>query len=276
MQTALMKTRTGRLTRRKASPWYSIKDKAADRAEVFIFDEIGFFGVSADRFVRDLSAIKSKNIDLRLNTPGGNVFEGMAIFNALKAHPAEITTHIEGLAASIGSVIALAGSTINIAKNAFMMIHQSFTIALGNAEELRREAGILDKIDNAIADIYSEHTGETMATIMGLMEDETWFTAEEAEDIGLADNIIGEATEENQFDLSIFNHAPKLLMQSKKKSNEKFTERDIEQILRDAGVPISQSKATASGRSKRAGLRDADKELKDQLLIHEMKSIIRS
>ena len=277
--TKTINQRTKKLTRRNASNWYSLKEnKHEDRAEVFIFDEIGFFGVTAQEFVKEISAIKASNIDLRLNTPGGNVFEGMAIFNALQSHPAKITTHIDGLAASIGSVIALAGDEINMAKNAFMMIHESWTIVLGGAADLRKEAEVLDKIDLMIADVYAAHTGEDLEVISQLMAEETWFTAQEAFDIGLIDNIIGESNQENHFDLSVFNHAPKELISAKVNESREYTERDVEKILRDAGIPKSKSKAIAAGCRERTNKnrRDAgESELEVKTIISNIKSILR-
>src|SRR5690349_3999363 len=95
--------------------WYAITAKATnDSAEVSIYDAVGGYGVTADQFVRDLKAIDAKTINLRLNTPGGGVFDGTAIYNALRAHPANVVVHIDGLAASVGSVIAMAGDEIRI------------------------------------------------------------------------------------------------------------------------------------------------------------------
>lgn len=169
--------------------WYEIKAAVNDTAEVMIYDEIGGWGIQAKQFINDLSEVTAKNIDLRLNTPGGSVFDGNAIYNALKRHPANITSYIDGLAASMGSIIALAGQQVVMADNAMYMIHNPWTVAYGDAGEFRKTADTLDKLKSSMVRIYSEKTGLSEDDVTSLMNDETWYTAEEAKESGFADEI---------------------------------------------------------------------------------------
>lgn len=269
-----IKNRAANLTKRKQStPWYKINSKKGDeRAEVFIFDEIGFFGITAEQFVKDLTSITAKNIDLRINTPGGEVFDGMAIFNALERHPANITVHIEGIAASIGGVIAMAGDTVNIAKNAHIMIHAAWSFVIGNSDDMRKQADLLDRIDSTIADIFVERTGQDMQTIVDIMDDETWLTGQEAVDAGFADNVTGDAIAENNFDLSIFNNAPSELINNFNPANDMdldLSKKGIEKVLREAGYSRSQCKAFIARGYEGTGLRDAD-EQRSLVLIEDL------
>lgn len=169
--------------------WYKIVNKSPDVADVLIYDEIGMWGVSAKRFVEQFNGITAKKINLRINSVGGAVFDGFAIYNAVKAHAATVNVFVDGLAASISSVIALAGDTVTIAKNAYMMIHKPWSMAAGDADSLRKEAALLDKLCETIAMTYCEKTGKTLAEMQKCMADETWFDATEAKAFGLADAI---------------------------------------------------------------------------------------
>lgn len=168
--------------------WFSIK-ATAERAEVLIYDEIGLWGVTAAEFVEQINSLNVKAIDLRLNTPGGSVFDGNAIFNAIKRHPAEVTVHIDGLAASMGSVIALAGDHVKMAANALYMIHNPWTIALGDAKEMRATADILDKLRDGLVGTYEGKTGMSREEVIAAMDAETWYSAEEAKAAGFVDEL---------------------------------------------------------------------------------------
>lgn len=202
---SLKNTRPVAQIREGKSDWYKITNRA-DVTEISIYDEIGYVGVTAGDFIRDLGTVKSSKISLRLNSPGGDVFDGIAIMNALRNHSAEVTVHIDGLAASIASVIAMGGDHIVMARNAQMMIHDAFSIAVGNATDMRKTADLLDKASDNIASIYAERTGTDTDVWRGLMKDETWYSAEEAVDAGLADEVAGSASKsKNSWDLSIRN-----------------------------------------------------------------------
>lgn len=190
--------------------WYSIKNQAdGDTAEVYIYDEIGYFGVTAQDFVNDLRSVHAGQIDLHLNTPGGDVFDGIAIYQALKDHPANVTTYVDALAASAGSFIAQAGDTVVMKKNSTMMIHDAAGLAIGNSSDMRELADLLDKTSDNIASIYAERTGGDTETWRAAMQAETWYSADEAVAAGLADEVAGgkQDSPENTFDLSIYNYA---------------------------------------------------------------------
>lgn len=155
-------------------------------------------------------------INLRIDSAGGGVFDGMAIYNQLKRHPAAINVTVDGLAASIASVIAMAGDTIEMGEGTQMMIHDASTIAWGNAGELRRTAELLDSISGDIAEIYARRSGKPAETIRNLMTAETWFKAREAVDFGLADTTLaGDPAVQAHLEpaeAARFKHPPKALL----------------------------------------------------------------
>ncbi len=198
---------------RTNKPWYTLKNQSGN-AELMIYDVIGdWAGLSARQLVDSLKTIDSNEITVRINSPGGSVFDGIAIYNALRYHPANITVRIEGLAASIASVIAMAGDTVQMAENALFMIHNPFGWVSGEADDLRRIAGMLDKARDSIAMTYSERSGLPVTDIEALMAEETWFTAAEAKEKGLIDSIDKPVKLAASFDLSLFNHAPPITME---------------------------------------------------------------
>jgi ATP-dependent protease ClpP protease subunit len=190
--------------------WFEIKDAKNDTTEILIYDEIWAFGTNANDFVKGLKGVTTPKISLRINSPGGDVFDGLAIYNALRAHPAKKTVHVDGLAASIASVIAMAGDEIVMADSAFMMIHDSWGLAIGNSEELRALADTLEKIDGSIAGIYATRTGKKADDLRAMMDAETWMTAAEAVEMKFADKSEDAAEAKNaaRFDLSGFKNAP--------------------------------------------------------------------
>lgn len=186
--------------------WFEINNKAKGTADIWIYSEIGGFDVNAKSFIDELKEVKGKDLNVHINSLGGSVFDGLAIYNALKSHKGKVTTIVEGIAASIASVIAMAGDTIEMSKNSLFMIHNPFTMAGGDADELRKTANVLDKIRDEIASIYSSKTSEDHNTLIGLMSAETWFNAEETLEIGFA-NAIGDSVEiVNNYDISKFNN----------------------------------------------------------------------
>ncbi len=188
--------------------WYRITNSAdGTSAEVAIYDEIGYFGVTASDFIRELAALDTKRIDLRLNTPGGEVFDGVAIYNALRNHPATVTTHVDGLAASIGSVILQAGDHRVAAKASQTMIHDGHGVVIGNAADMRQTADLLDQVSNMIAEVYAERSGGSVEDWRAAMLAETWYNADEAKAAGLVDEVAGTAKADNTWDLSIYSHA---------------------------------------------------------------------
>lgn len=197
-------------------PWYSIRSAAESEAVVYIYDEIGggLFeeGVTAKAFVSELGAISAPRIALHVNSPGGSVFQGQAIFNAIAGHPATVTTYIDGVAASIASVVALAGEKVVMARNALFMIHDPFLLTMGTAAELRKAAGLLDQVAATIRATYVAKTGQDEELIAQAMAEETWFSAGEAAAWGFADEVAdplaAAASGARTFDLSRFRNAP--------------------------------------------------------------------
>ena len=223
--------------------WYSIEAKAGSKeADLFIYDTIGVWGVAANEFVKELNDLDVDTLNLRINSPGGNVFDGVAIFNALKKHDAKVITHIEALAASIASIIALAGDEILIADNAFYMIHNPYTWAAGDAESMRKTANMLDKVTDSLIKTYTDKTGKTSAEIKQLMDDETWFNAEEAKEIGFADSITDEEDIDAAFDLSLYSNVPEQVLNTL--NAKKPSPRKLEHALREVGG-LSNSDAKA-------------------------------
>lgn len=185
---------------RKTEPrrWYQITAKAEGQAEILIYEEIvdpitaELFGIgqSAKSFARDLKALGPvTQLDVRINSVGGDVFEGTAIYNLLKTHRAKKTVYVDGIAASIASVIAMAGDTIVIADNAWMMVHDPSGLVWGTAEDMRKMAEAMDKIKAGLVTAYQGKTGRPADEIQALMSDETWMTAEDAVSEGFADQV---------------------------------------------------------------------------------------
>ena len=171
-----------------------------DAARIDVYDVIGETwdgsGMSAKRFVTDMAGLKGKRLDIHINSVGGLVFDGIAIANAIRQHDAKTVAHIDGLAASIASVIALAADEVRMAGNAFMMIHDPTSGVWGTAADMRREAEALDKIRLKLADEYViAANGVGREKFEKMMADETWLTAEECKDLGLVDAIDAETPE---------------------------------------------------------------------------------
>lgn len=181
-------------------PWYTITnqtDETSDvdteeevAAQVYIYDEIGgSFGVSADEFVKELNDITASKIDVRINSPGGAVWDAIAIYNALIKHPATITTYVDALAASAASIVALAGDNVVMMVGSQMMIHDALGAEIGNAADMRAMAKFLDQQSDNIASMYAVKAGGELKEWRSLMLAETWLMANEAVEMGLADEV---------------------------------------------------------------------------------------
>ena len=176
--------------------------KNENNADISIFGEIVTSGyewyesdVSASGFQKDLKGLgEVDTINLHINSPGGSVFDGIAIYQMLVQHKAKINVYVDGLAASIASVIAMAGDNIYIPKNAMLMVHNPWTVAAGNASELRKQADDLDKIGQSMKESYLSKTNGKLdqETLQKLLDDETWLSADEALAYGFADEVLEE------------------------------------------------------------------------------------
>lgn len=211
------------------SDWYDIRNHASGPAIVSIYDEVGYFGVTAQDFIRDLNAIDG-DVELHLSTPGGEVFDGLAIYGALKQRAGNVAVVVDSLAASIGSVIAMAASPGQLAvmPNATLMIHDGFALCVGNAADMMETAALLEKTSDNIASVYAERSGKPAAEWREAMRAETWYVGQEAVDAGLADRVLTKTSQaqapaessdadEHQpamaatFDLSVFRRTPAAL-----------------------------------------------------------------
>lgn len=172
--------------------WYSIK-AASDgaSANISIYEEIGGWGITAQQFSEDLKALGAvSHINLHIHSPGGDVFDGIAIYNLLSKHPAKVTVNIDGLAASMASVIAMAGDRIVMPENAMMMIHKPWGISGGNANEMRDYAELLDKVESVLIPAYARKTGKSAESLATMLEDETWMDGRECVAQGFADELL--------------------------------------------------------------------------------------
>ena len=203
----------------EVAPWFKIENKAntKKKTKVYVYDAIGgWFGVDVREFINEISDIEDDEFDLHINSPGGAVFDGISIYNAIRQHDAEVTVYIDGLAASAASFIAQAGDTIIMARNAEMMIHDAIGLCMGNQADMLAVADRLDKVSDNIADIYAYNAGGETADWRELMRAETWYSAKEALAAGLVDEMLDPDKEDeeeddeasNSWDLSkIFNYA---------------------------------------------------------------------
>lgn len=198
-------------------PWYRIVNLDDDGpARVDVFDEIGgsWFsdGVTASGFTAAIAAIPSaKALEVHINSPGGDVFDGIAIYNAIAQRPGPVTTVVDGLAASAASFIAQAGKKRVVSPGSMMMIHDASGLCIGNAAEMRELADLLDQVSGNLADIYAAHAGKTSAAWRDAMQAETWYKAQDAVDAGLADQLAerpAPADATARFDLSVFARVP--------------------------------------------------------------------
>lgn len=172
---------------------YRVAARANAEAEVMIYEDVGagfFGGVTAAQFAKDLAGLGAvKTIHLRINSMGGDVFDGMAIYRRLVDHPARVVSHVDGAAVSIASVIAMAGDEIRISESGFMMIHDAWGFATGGPDDMRRMADLLETTTSSIADVYTARTRLGVAAVRNMMAEETWMTGAEAVERGFADSV---------------------------------------------------------------------------------------
>ncbi len=173
--------------------WYRIKAEGSGPAIVYLYGTVGQDwwgeGNSALDFAKELDDLGGRDIELRVNSEGGDVFEGYAIYSALNRYQGRITAYVDGLAASAASFLIMAADEVVMGEPAFLMIHNSWTFAIGNADELRDVSDRLDAIDGQIVGIYERKSGKSADDIAGAMAAETWFTSEQALEWGLIDRI---------------------------------------------------------------------------------------
>lgn len=183
--------------------WTMRREQNSAKAEILIYEDIGdgmFGGLSAKSFVDQLTALGDvTEIDVRINSWGGIGAEGIAMYNALERHPATVNVYVDAMAASAASIVAMAASPgkLVIAPNARLMVHRAWNIAVGNTHEMQATAEQLDQLDNQIAAMYAKRTGRRAATMLAIMDAETYYTGEEAVAEGFADKVANEPSAMN-------------------------------------------------------------------------------
>lgn len=213
--------------RQAPSRRFEVVAKSADEAEIFLYDAIvsdeieaeWMGGVAPQSFVKELRAIKAGTIHLRINSPGGSVFAARAMETALREHPAKIVAHIDGVAASAATFIAMAADEVVMSPGALFMIHKGWMFAMGNADDLMDAAALLEKVDATLVKTYASRTKQDEQKIADWMAAETWFTADEAVEHGFADSVAG-TDAKAAWNLSAYEHAPKIEEKEPASANE--------------------------------------------------------
>ena len=173
--------------------WYQIKNKSSNTGQtldISLHDEIGYWGVSAADFISDFTSHKEVTvINLSIHSPGGNILDGFAMYNALKAHPAKVYSHVTGLAASAASTVLMAGDVITMPEDAFIMIHNPMGGLFGQADDLRDYADVMDKLKASAVHIYANRSKQSPEKIVELLDAETWMNSEDALELGFVDTV---------------------------------------------------------------------------------------
>jgi len=217
--------------------WFEVKsESASDEAEIFIYDVIGGLDVDAKSFIEQVKAIAANKIKLRINSPGGSVFDAIAIYNYMQSSEKTFNVLVDGIAASAASFIAMAGDTLTMPANTFLMIHNAWMSVYGNPEELRKAADDLDKFNDSIVMSYVDKTGMEESEIRKLMDDESWISGEEAQEMGFADEVIGAVEIAASYDKSKLDMPEnvKCVIQAAKQKKEKKMDKDIVKSFIDA------------------------------------------
>ena len=187
--------------------------KQPDTTTIDVMGEIGDSGFganncTADKIKGQLSAAGKAPVYVTVNSPGGDAFEGIAIYNLLRDHPGAVTVKVLGLAASAASIIAMAGDKVLIGEGAFLMIHSAWGVIMGNRNDMRQFAATLDQLDNAVAELYARRSGQPAADILAMMEKETWMDGAEAVRLGFADTAVASEKKARAQTPAVFSSTP--------------------------------------------------------------------
>ena len=216
--------------------WYTIKNRAEGVLDISLHEEIGMFGIQAVDFINEVRAADDiKAINLSINSPGGSVFDGLAIYNVLKAHPAKVHGHVEGMAASAASFILMASDVITMPENAFIMIHNAQGGAMGDADALREMADILEKVQTQIANIYVKRTGTSSEEVAAMMKVETWMNSADALENGFIDTVT-DAVDIAAKIGGFSKHFKSLPIENNDRVEQISSPKDFEKYLRDSGL----------------------------------------
>tara|TARA_R110001632_G_scaffold28230_3_gene75428 strand:+ start:11541 stop:12515 length:975 start_codon:yes stop_codon:yes gene_type:complete len=201
--------------------WYNIKNLSTDTTEVVIYDEIGQWGIDSKTFIDEIKEISTENVLLRINSPGGSVIDGLSIHDAIKRMPQKVTAQIEGLAASIATIIALGANEITMSQNSLFMIHNVWGGETGGAKDMRKAADLMEKMGDRLVSIYVSKTGRDESEIRNWMDEETWFTADEAIEAGFIDHVEKPIALAAKFDIEKLNYKNTSLVVDMFKTNKK-------------------------------------------------------
>jgi ATP-dependent protease ClpP protease subunit len=183
--------------------WYQVK-ASAEFADVYIYDEIGAYGISAKEFISELAQYKGQPLNIHINSGGGSVFDGQSMATAIKNHGAPVTTIIEGVAASMATIIALSGDAVYMTNNSLFMIHNPMLDSYGDKNELKKAISLLEKVETNMVNAYYSKTKLPKKEIASMMNEETWFTAKEAVKAGFVDRVVDEVRVAANFDIKSF------------------------------------------------------------------------
>lgn len=199
--------------------------------------ELGY--ISAMDVIETLAVVENKNIAIRINSAGGSVDQGIAIYNSIKRHRGKTTIFIDSVAASIASVVAMAGDEIIMAKGSKLMVHKPWTMVQGNAEDLRQMADLLDKYSEGLYDIYSDRTGLPRERLEEMLSKETWLTDKEAVELKFADSIEGVVTESPSVPKGMFAEVPQDVQQVEMKSTKRIDQLRLAMKIQELRRPRS-------------------------------------
>lgn len=262
--------------------WYNIQNKAGSATDVYIFDEIGMWGITAQNFISDIKDLKDTPINLRINSLGGDVFDGLAIYNIIKKRTAKTTVYIEGIAASIATIIALGADEVVMSENSLFMIHNASGGAMGESKDLQKTAQVLDKITRQLAEVYESKTGLSQETIQDMMDEETWLNAQEAFELGFIDTISDAIKIAAKYDVSKFKNITQeeiknklsININNKKMTNELkdwFTSK-VEEIVANVKGDVKVSEDVAEQTAITVNLGD-NEEITNKISEFEAKNI---
>lgn len=215
--------------------WDASVRAASDDASITMYDMIGSDGwsegVTAKRIGAALRSIGQKDVTVLINSPGGDFFEGLAIYNLLREHPHKVTVKVVGLAASAASVIAMAGDEIQVAKSGFLMIHNAWSMVIGNRHDLRTAAEVMDGFDTSMAQLYAAVAGVSEKEAAALMDAETWMSGQSAVDAGFATSLL--PTDE-------------IVVEHEKTNSSLIAKRRVDSLLAKQGMPRSERRSLLS------------------------------
>ena len=246
-----------------------LSNQEESEATIYLYSDIGGYFFDQEEWIRELKGIDADTIHLRVDSAGGDIFTARAMKTAIMQHPSKIVAHVDGVAASAASFLIMGADEIEIVDGGFIMIHNArswmdiwgyfdFKALEELKNEVEKEIKLHDKINESIANDYVKRTGNDLETVLGWMEEETWFTASEAIENKFANRVYDGEPIENSYDLSSYVNVPESLQQS----NNKLTKRELEKALRDVGISNKAARRILSEGFK-DGLRDVDDTVDD-------------